>query len=181
MTPAPKELCAEYAVYTQHLDQFSELREVAFPSPHTIILLAANFQSISSKDLADTANALIAGGNAYLCAWGEDCLKAETIWDAAATRLDSQKAFGFHTVSTSHEDETLEEAAWYALNCAFVDKHITQSCSVVLITIDHPEWQNIIDNIREDPTGFNERSLEDAGADEPGSDADDVLPRGLGH
>lgn len=177
MTPAPQELCSEYPVFTQHLANFNELRELAFPSPHSILLLAANFQTIDSKEIADTAEALIARGNAYLCAWGESCAKAEDAWDSAVARSDSKNAFGYHTVSTSHEDETLEEAAWYALNCAFADKRIAESCSVVLITIDHPEWQNIIDNISEDPAGFNKRSLEDAGADE--SNADDALPPGL--
>ena len=174
MTSAPKELCDEYAVHTQHLANFNELRKITFPSPHTILLVAANFEPVSSKELADTASELIASGAAYFCAWGENCAEAETIWETAATRLDSKKAFGYHSVTTSHEDETLEEAIWYALNCAFVDEHITESCSVVLISIDQPEWQNTIDNIREDPAGFNERSLEDAGPEEPG--LGDVVP-----
>lgn len=177
MTPAPKELCDEYAVYTQNLANFNQLRELSFPSPNAILLVAANFESISRKELADSASELIASGTAYFCAWGEGCAKAETIWDTAAARADSKKSFGYHSVTTSHEYETLEEAVWYALNCAFVDDHIIESCSVVLISIDHPEWQNTIDNIREDPAGFNERSLEDAGAEE--LDNDDVAPRGL--
>ena len=177
MIPASKELCDEFPVYTQHLATFDELNDLSFPSAHTILLIAANYGAVSSKEIADTAAILIEKGNAYLCAWGENCEKPEPIWDTAAARSKSKKEHKFHTVVTSHEEETLEEAVWFALNCAFVDEHIKKSCSVVLISIDQPEWQNTIDNIREDPAGFNERSLEDAGADEPGSD--DVLPRGL--
>lgn len=172
MTPAPKELCEEYAVYTHHLATFSELEDLELPSSHSILLVAADFEYFDSKDISDTATRLIERGNAYFCAWGEGCAKAETIWDTAATRIDPQRAFGYHFVTTSHEDDTLEEAIWFALNCAFVDESIKETCSVVLISIDNPEWQNAIDEIREDPAAFNERSLKDAGMDEPDSDND---------
>ncbi|MEM9158749.1 MAG: hypothetical protein AAGB46_06830 [Verrucomicrobiota bacterium] len=169
MTSAPKELCERFPVYTHHLSKFEELKDLAFPTSHTILLIAANYEAIGSKEISDTATALLSRGNAYLASWGENAEKAETIWDAAARRLETQKKLDFHFVATSHEEETLEEAAWYALNCAFVDEEIESATSVVLISIGHPEWQNTIDNIREDPTAFNERSLEDEGDDNPGS------------
>ena len=159
MIAGPEGLNVKRPVYRCHVGSWEELRELTFPSEHFVLLLAADYSAVEGSAMVEVARKLIAKGNAYLCAWGDACEEGETQWEAAAE--DAEEKYGFTAMATSHDEETLEEAVWYALNCAFVDKHIEKSTSVVLVTVGEPQWKAVIEGIFEDPEAFEDRELED--------------------
>lgn len=161
MTPAPKELCVSFPVFRCHVSSFYDLKKIDFPTPHFILLLAANYISINQKEMVDIAAELISKGNACLCAWGDGCTNGDTNWDIAAVESESEKKYGFFTMTTWHEDVSLEEAVWYALNVAFVDDQIWDSTSVILATIENEDWKQEIELICTHPKKFNQRLLDD--------------------
>lgn len=169
MNPAPRELCTAYPVFRCHVSSFYELKNIVFPTPHFVLLLAANYFSIDQKEMIDVATDLIKKGNAYLCAWGDGCSNGDTNWDIAAVESESEKKYGFFTMTTWHEDESLEEAIWYSLNVAYVDEHIWDTTSVVLATIENEDWKNQIEQICSKPEEFKLRILEDEKKSQPGS------------
>ena len=136
------------------MDRFEDLKELTFPTPYFILFLAADYHSIDQEEMVGIATDLVSKGNAYLCAWGDGCSNGDTNWDIACVESESEKKYGFFTMTTWHEDESLEEGVWYALNCAYPDDHIWKSTSVVLASVENKEWKRAIDRICENPSEF---------------------------
>lgn len=160
MTPASKKLCSAYPVFRCHVSSFNELKKLEFPTSHFVLLLAANYFPIDQEEMIEVATNLISKGNAYLCAWGGGCTNGDTNWDIAAVESEAEKKYGFFTMTTWHEDESLEEAVWYSLNAAYVDEHIWDTTSVILVTIEDEEWKAQIEEICSNPLDFNRRLLD---------------------
>ncbi|MFC0538686.1 hypothetical protein ACFFKJ_22355 [Pelagicoccus mobilis] len=150
-----------YPVFRCDVSKFHDLKELEFPTRYFVLFLAADYNSIDQEEMIAIASELIAKGNAYLCAWGEDCGIGDTNWDIAAVETESEKKYGFFTMTTWHEDETIEGGVWFALNCAPVDQHIWNETSIILASVGNETWKNQIQAICDDPVGFSQRVLEE--------------------
>lgn len=163
MKPAPAELSSSYPVYKCDVSTLLDLKTLEWPSRNFILFLAADFRLAKPEEIESTASDLIRKGNAYICAWGDGCDDVDTFWQAAASKLSEDGWADHFTVAMTHEDETFEEAAWFALNCAWVDASIKDQTSIVLLSVGSEESKSALDFICSDADGFNERADEEEG------------------
>jgi hypothetical protein len=82
-----------------------------------------------------TVRAWVDAGASYICAWGPDCEQVEESFDYSSFLPEYGKELAFALMTTSHKDEPIEEALWFAFNCAkSVDPE--QELNVVVIVVD---------------------------------------------
>jgi hypothetical protein len=82
-----------------------------------------------------TARAWVDAGASYVCAWGPDAEEVEDSFDYASFMPEYGGELPFTLMTTAHKDEPLEEALWFAFNCAkSVDSE--PELKVVVIVVD---------------------------------------------
>jgi hypothetical protein len=80
-----------------------------------------------------TARAWAEAGACYICAWGPDAEEVEESFDYAGFLPEYGQELELMT--TAHKEEPIEEALWFAFNCAkSVDSD--QELKVVVIAVD---------------------------------------------
>jgi hypothetical protein len=108
-----------------------------FASPVSVdagnyVLVMASEKSAVALSIK-TARAWVDAGALYICAWGPDCEQVEESFDYASFLPEYGKEMELMT--TAHQDEPIEEALWFAFNCAkSVDSE--QELNVVVIVVD---------------------------------------------
>ena len=105
------------------------------PTKRTILLLAANFSTVNSALITQTAIELIERGLIYVLCWGDDCSRAEGAFDYGNVLWEEQTGNDRHIMSTSHEQESFEEALWFCLYNAMPEERHWDGCSVVIVSI----------------------------------------------
>jgi len=80
-----------------------------------------------------TARAWVDAGALYVCAWGPDCEQVEESFDYSSFLPEYGKELALMT--TSHKDEPIEEALWFAFNCAKLQDSEPE-LKVVVIVVD---------------------------------------------
>lgn len=80
-------------------------------------------------------------GTVYICAWGAECERFDTIFDLVAVNLEIEEGRDLPLMTTWHNDESLDEALWFALNVAYPDEKYADSCgSVLAVSVANPAW-----------------------------------------
>lgn len=109
---------ADRSLYILECDSFADIFPAVtmLPGDHFVTLLIADFATTTVNDLVSLSSQLIAAGSRYFCAWGQDCENAHLAFDLACCEFEA----GTDNVilTTDHSRESLEDAIWYALNCA---------------------------------------------------------------
>jgi hypothetical protein len=73
---------------------------------------------------------------------GGAAAELEAEFDYAAVLIDESGPSEAVLMTTSHDDESLEEALWFAVHCAFPDTPYEESCrDVVVIAVAEPAWE----------------------------------------
>ena len=102
-----------------HLLPDGSLPHMMDKTPFMAILVAD--EDVSQMWLWDTSRWLVDTGCRVLLAWGKDAeVWSEAVDDAAAETIDAEAADAEEqaVVTTSHEDEDLEDLFWFARHCA---------------------------------------------------------------
>lgn len=81
------------------------------------------------------ARAWIDAGASYMCAWGPDSEAVEETFDYAGFLPECGGELPFTLMTTMHRDEPLEEALWFAFNCAEWGD-LEPELKVVVIVVD---------------------------------------------
>jgi len=82
-----------------------------------------------------TARAWVDAGASYICAWGPGCEEVEESFDHASFLPEYGGELTFTLLTTVHKDEPIEEAPWFAFNCA-KSVEPDQELNVVVIVVD---------------------------------------------
>jgi len=82
-----------------------------------------------------TARAWVDAGASYICAWGPGCEEVEESFDYASFLPEYGGELTFTLLTTVHKDEPIEEALWFAFNCA-KSVEPDQELNVVVIVVD---------------------------------------------
>ncbi len=82
-----------------------------------------------------TARAWVDAGASYICAWGPGCEEVEESFDYASFLPEYGGELTFILLTTVHKDEPIEEALWFAFNCA-KSVEPDQELNVVVIVVD---------------------------------------------
>ena len=80
------------------------------------------------------ARAWIDAGASYVCAWGPDSPAVEEAFDYASFLPELGEPIPFTLMTTSHKNETLEDALWFAFyNATHSDEHNRELDTVVIL------------------------------------------------
>lgn len=115
------------------------------PDAHFVLFMALDATSITQEQLERVAANLLDLGMVYSCAWGADCGRVEDAFDAAIIRQMPNGSDADVVMTTSHSDESLKDAVWFFLNCAWPAAAYEHSCSHwIASVIGNPEWEGIV-------------------------------------
>ena len=114
---------------------------IAIPGKHCVIFLAMDACPMSADEIGNIANWALAQGAVYLCVWGPDCERVHDIMDEVVADRNFDETDEDVVMATWHDDETLEEALWFAVKSAFAVGAYEQTCkTLVTVTIGNQDW-----------------------------------------
>jgi hypothetical protein len=108
-----------------------------------VVMTAFDATRLDDATLYAFARRLILAGCRYVCTWGPDSERVHDIFDAANIDLDESLKEIF-VMSTWHDDESLDEALWYATQCAWVEE--LQDHSQHVLVLAAPEYADHVTN-----------------------------------
>jgi hypothetical protein len=109
-----------------------ECLPVSVQQGNYVLLTASDRQAQHSK--IEAARAWVEAGAVYVCAWGPNSPEVEEAFDYAAFLPELGEPMPFTLMTTSHKDEPLEEALWFAFyNGKGPDEVDEGSCPVVVV------------------------------------------------
>ena len=137
-------------------DSFTEVAsEFNRPSPYFVTLFVADFSAISFDELVALTNHLIQRGSRYFCAWGKQCEAAHLAFDLACCEFEDDNECVIPT--TDHHNDSIEEAIWYFLNCAYPSEPFDQDCdSAIAICVGSAQHSRTIRTAFRNPDNFSE-------------------------
>ena len=148
MFPSPMGDRGRLAGFARSLGDVPALVE-SVPSPF-VLFLAADRASATDKQWGDVARVLLQLRLAYLVAWGPGCRDVEDVFDLVfveETDIEGTIANAAEGVlmTTSHPEEHLEQALWFAIHTASPDVDYTPECpSTIAIAVGREEWHDRI-------------------------------------
>ena len=82
------------------------------------VLCALDADGVDVNHLWDFATRLLDAGCMYVCAWGPRCEWVHDVFDAALVGETGELPYGEDVMTTWHNDESLDEALWFAIYVA---------------------------------------------------------------
>jgi len=123
---------------------------------HFMLFLAWDARGVPDETMFAFARRLVQAGLSYIVAWGPDCERVHDIFDDAGIfeNLESNSADAEALImSTWHEHESLAEALWFALHCAYpASPYEATTTSMVLAVIANEEWAGTVESYVADPS-----------------------------
>jgi hypothetical protein len=110
------------------------------PSSQFIALVAADARGLPAEDLTLAAEGLLGTGARYICCWGPDCERFHDVCDECSYELGTVDAV---VMTTSHPQDSLEEALWFATHSAIPDDAYPEAAaSVAVVVVGNAAWFN---------------------------------------
>ncbi len=100
---------------------------------YVLVVASERNASLSSTE---AARAWIDAGASYLCAWGPTSAEVEETFDYASFLPEFGPPLSFTLMTTSHGDESLEEALWFAFYCAVAPDDLKHDLNTVVVVVD---------------------------------------------
>ncbi len=128
--------------------------DIVVGSRYFVSLIVCDADAIPSEENAKCAQALLRAGCVYFCCWGPGCERVHDIVDGQYLIESGYSVREDESVvmTTWHDDVSLEEAAWFAINVAFPDDRFFDECkAVVAVCIGSAEWAETIKTAFSDP------------------------------
>jgi hypothetical protein len=148
------------ALYSKRVADFEALGRLVLPSAQTVLLIVADSREVPVEEVARAAERLLAAGLIYVCVWGPDCERVHDIFDEVHVG-DGTVEPEFTWMSTWHDDEPLEEAIWYFLQCASPPDGEMDGMSDLAVTIGNDAWADRVERALSDRDAFVARMLSD--------------------
>lgn len=151
-------LSADYAgddergrrVYLVLCDRFEHIARIQPPQTPFQLFIAADSTHESVELLADLAEKMLESGAVYVLCWGPGAGRLEDIFDEVhvGRSLDTTLPI---VMTTSHQDESLQDALTFATTVAEPDEAYAGSCATTLVVIvENVNWYNEAQNSLED-------------------------------
>lgn len=124
-------------IYSLYLPSSKDLPDISLPSRYFVCFIVWNAQGMSFEELTQVAVWLLSKGCCYFCTWGSDCGRLETAMDLVIvdSGIICNNSFDQKILTTSHQDETWEEALSFAFNTAMPDDIFEDECRTTLILV----------------------------------------------
>jgi hypothetical protein len=132
----------DYPVFSVEASSLAALADTLEPpSPHFVLLVAADTAELEGTAVAACAERLVRAGVSYVCCWGPDAERLHDCFDEADLALNGEATADRLIMSTWHEHESLEEAIWFATHVAEpAPAYVPTTGAVIIATIGHPDW-----------------------------------------
>ena len=106
-------------------------------SKYFVSFIAWDSRIESAAEVARLARMLLDAGCVYFCCWGPGCERLHDVIDEEYSKDGLSVHDDESTIMTTwHDDQSLEESVWFALNVAFPDDRFFDECkSVVAVCI----------------------------------------------
>lgn len=129
---------------------------LGFNSQHCVLFLAVDATSLADDKLFSLVDWVMDQGAVYVCVWGAGCEHVHDVIDEtiveAIVKLGQMESDGTIIMTTWHDDESLEEALWFALNSAIPASAYSESCgAVVAVSIGNEQWETRISTYLSNP------------------------------
>jgi len=133
---------SERQLYFLELPDLSALSaSLHLSSRYFNMLLACDARHIPGDVVAEAAASLIGQGLVYICSWGADCARVESVFDEVIVERNPGETERSVIMSTQHDEESLDEALWYLLHVAFPAGDYEEHCKAeVVAVVDNKEW-----------------------------------------
>jgi hypothetical protein len=140
-------------LYGIHCTRFEDLAAaITVASPRFVLFVAADVGLITGID--DTLRRLLDVGCEYLCAWGPQCEQLNDAMDHIVLMQELDGAAERTIMTTWHSNDSLDEAAQFALLWAVPDSAVARGCeSVVLASVGNAEWGASLARVAESQGG----------------------------
>ncbi|HEX8289640.1 MAG TPA: hypothetical protein VF556_16775 [Pyrinomonadaceae bacterium] len=121
--------------------------ELRLPTLHFVLFIACDVEHLSGDALYSFAERMIAFGTVYICAWGKGCSRFDSAFDMVCVmrEINEEKEFP-HIMTTWHDNQSLDEALWFALNLAYPDDEFAESCSTLVVSVAGEKWNAHLQN-----------------------------------
>lgn len=140
--------------YLDRLEDWPE--ELAFGRRHFVLFLALDARDVDDDTIRRAAAHALRQGAVYVCTWGPGCSWVHDLFDLEIVTADP-KLTGPCVLTTWHDDETLDEALWFALFTAYPGDEEFADCDVVLaVAVGRPEWRDHIRARLRDPGALDD-------------------------
>jgi hypothetical protein len=145
------------AQLTRLEDWPTQLEEPARPF---VVFTALDARRLSDDELLEFARQLLDQGCVYACSWGADAGRVEAAFDEAVVtaELAGQPYVDENEVvmTTSDEDESLDDALWFAVFTAYP----AYAEATAVLAISEHTWAGEIESRLADAEQWSERLLE---------------------
>ena len=111
---------------------------IVLPGKRFIALVIWDCEAESTDEIKALGESLVASGLSYACCYGKGAGRMEGAVDTAAVDrlLDRSSREHQHISTTSHEDESLDDALWFFLHSAWSpDSHSDKPESMLVLQI----------------------------------------------
>jgi hypothetical protein len=136
--------CYGRVVQAAHARSLVEaVAQLRAPSEHFVLFIASDTSGIPGADLVAIASAIIRAGAVYICCWGPDCERFHDCFDEADLVINGEASDSRVLMTTWHDDESLENALWFALNSTVPSSAFEASTkSVIVVSIGDQGWSD---------------------------------------
>ncbi len=122
-------------------------RAEALANAEPIVLNGEKYVLFTASEQVDAtmsvrqARRWLEAGAAYICSWGPRAPETEESFDYASFMPELGEPFPYTVMTTSHADETLEEALWFAFWNARPPDDQPDPISSVVVLVDSAELE----------------------------------------
>lgn len=126
-----------------------------FRRQYFTLLLAWDAGATTNEEMASLFQPVADRGLAYFCAWGNRCEDVHDAVDRCVIPRESQGGpLNYVTMTTWHDKESLEDAAWFFNEVAIPSEpHVLADFERYAVTIGNPEWGMRIEKSLRPPKG----------------------------
>lgn len=144
-------------LYLLDCDAFAEILPAMseLPGKHFVVLLITDFSAVTQDDVVILSRGLIAAGARYFCAWGRECQRAHLAFDLACCEFEAGD--GHVILTTDHSRESLDDAIWYAIVCAYpVDPYDRDWQGTLAVCVNDRDASQTVRKAFMDPVAFSD-------------------------
>jgi hypothetical protein len=151
------------ALYSPSLSEASS--RFSPPTKHFTALIASNSDMLSAEEIGQFAETLIEEGAVYICVWGTGCKRFHDIIDEVEVKMEASgrpcpALRGRTLMTTWHADDSLKEALWFLLSCAWPADDELESCSTIIMTFGNESWAKEVNDCLQDIEKFRKEMVE---------------------
>jgi hypothetical protein len=122
-----------------------DLKTAEFSVPTTlrpfVAFTALDATQYSTDEVAGFCRKVLQQGSTATCSWGPECVRVETGFDLVFVDAElSGEPYLDELETTWHPSESLDEALWFALFCAFPHGAAGQHIANAVIAFAAPAW-----------------------------------------